>query len=292
MQITMVDNFLSNYKIFDKWDHSFFQFLPKIFIALLALIAFYFLAKIIRRYTLKLYTKVLKKHMSLAKLFSSIIYISIIFAGLFLALDIIGLEGVVTKLLAGAGILGIVAGFAFKDIASNIFAGFLVNIQKPFKDGDWVKIDSSFGTVSKIGWITTSIKTPNGQEVYVPNQIIYNNTFVNYSAYGKRRVVLKSAVTHGDDLDLVKRVTIDEINKIDVLLKTEIIDFYFTSIGTYAYNFEVRFWIKFTKNTDYLSAMSEAIMHIKKRFETENIKIAYPIQTLDFGVKDGVNIFY
>jgi len=198
---------------------------------------------------------------------------------------------VVTKLLAGAGIIGIVAGFAFKDIASNIFGGFIINIQKPFKDGDWVMIDGKFGTINKIGWITTSIKTTTGQEVFVPNQIIYNNTFTNYSIYNKRRIVLQSAVSHGDDLDLVKRVTIDEIKQIDVLLKTEIIDFYFTSIGSYAYNFEVRFWITFTKNPDYLEAMSEAIMRLKKRFEKENIKIAYPVQSLDFGVKGGVNIF-
>ncbi len=288
----MSDNFLSNFKVFEKWDHSFFQFLPKVFLALLTLIVFYILAKIIRKYALKLYSKVLKTHMSLAKLFSSIIYISIIFAGLFLALDIIGLEDVVTKMLAGAGIIGIVAGFAFKDIASNIFGGLVVNIQKPFKIDDWVDIDGKFGTINNIGWITTTIKTTTGQEVYVPNQIIYNNTFTNFSTYNKRRIVLQSAVTHDDDLDLVKKVTIDEINQIDSLLKTEIIDFYFTSIGSYAYNFEVRFWIKYTINPDYLSAMSEAIMRIKKRFKKEGITIAYPVQTLDFGKNNGVNIYH
>ena len=216
----------------------------------------------------------------------------LIFAGIFLALDILGLEGVVTKMLAGAGIIGIVAGFAFKDIASNIFGGLVVNIQKPFKDGDWVKIDGKFGTINKIGWITTTIKTTTGQEVFVPNQIIYNNTFTNYSIYNKRRIVLQSAVTHYDDLELVKKVTLDEINQIESLLKTEIIDFYFTSIGSYAYNFEVRYWIKYTKNPDYLSAMSEGIMRIKKRFEKEGIKIAYPVQSLDFGKNNGVNIYH
>ena len=286
----MIIDIFKNFSVLDSWGESIYHFLPRIFLAILALVLFYILAKLIRHYSLKAYTKVLKKETELAKVISSVLFVVLIFVGIFLALDILGLEGVVTKMLAGAGIIVIVAGFAFKDIASNIFAGFLVNIQKPFKVNDWVKIDDNFGTITKIGWITTTINNNIGQEVYVPNSIIYSNPFLNYSTYTKRRIVLKSGVTHTDDLDLVKRVTLDEINNIDGVLKTEVIDFYFTSIGSYAYNFEVRFWIKFVNNPDYLSARSEAIMRIKSRFEKENIKIAYPTQTLDFVDKDGINI--
>jgi len=259
-------NFFSHFSIFDHWSNSFLDYLPKIFLALLVLVVFFFIAKIIRKYSFKAYTRVLKKRADLARFISTIIYIVLIFAGVFISLDILGLEGVVTKLLAGAGIIGIVAGFAFKDIASNIFAGFLLNIQKPFKNDDWVTIDDNFGIINKIGWIATTIKTVTGQEVFVPNQIIYNKSLTNYSTYNKRRIVVKSGVTHGDDLDLVKRVALEEINQISSLLKTEIVDFYFTSIGSYAYNFEVRFWISFNEQPDYLNAMSEAIMRIKKTF--------------------------
>ncbi len=273
-------------------DSSVIDYLPKVFFAILAFTLFFVLAKIIQNYSRKAYSKVLKKQDELAKLISTILYLVLIFAGLFFALDILGLEGVVTKMLAGAGIIGIVAGFAFKDIASNIFAGLLVSIQKPFKDNDWVEIDKNFGTINKIGWITTTIKKTTGQEVYVPNQLIYTNTFTNFSTFNKRRVVLQSAVTHYDNLDLVKSVTIDEISKIESILKSEVIDFYFTSIGNYAYNFEVRFWIKYTVNPDYLSARSEAIMRIKKRFEKEGITIAYPVQTIDFGKNNDINIVH
>jgi len=286
----MYINIISYFTTLKDWDSSVFDFFPKILLAILAFVLLYLIAKITQKYSLKAYSKLLKKQDELAKLISTTLYFILIFVGVFLALDILGLEGVVTKMLAGAGIIGIVAGFAFKDIASNIFAGLIVSIQKPFRDNDWVEIDGNFGTINKIGWITTTIKKTTGQEVFVPNQIIYNNTFTNYSTYNKRRIVLQSAVTHNDDLDLVKSVTLDEISKIESLLESEIIDFYFTNIGSYAYNFEVRFWIKFTKNPDYLSAMSEAIMRIKKRFEKEGITIAYPVQTIDFGKNNGINI--
>lgn len=193
--------------------------------------------------------------------------------------------------MAGAGIVGIVAGFAFKDIASNAFAGLLLNIQRPFKKGDWIEIDGTYGTVSEISWLTTAVTTVPGQEVFVPNQIIYSNTFTNFSTYNKRRIILKSGVSYGDDLEHVKTVAIDEIKKINELLPNEDVDFYFTEIGNSAYNFQLRFWIKFNSNNDYRKAMSDAIISIKKRFEKENISIAYPVTTLDFGVKGGVNLF-
>jgi len=266
-------------------------YLPKIALAVIVLILFYLIAKAFKSFGLRFYSKIFKKKSDIAKLLSALIYFFLLLSGIFLALEILGLEGVLTKLLAGAGIIGIVAGFAFKDIASNAFAGFLLNVQKPFKENDWVKIDNAFGTIKDIGWITTSIKTISGQEVFVPNQLIYNNTFTNYSTYGKRRVILKSGVSYGDDLELVKIVALKEVQKINNLLKKEVIDFYFTEIGSSSYNFEIRFWIRFNDQKDYLNAMSEIIMLIKKRFEQENISLAYAVTTLDFGVKGGVNLF-
>lgn len=277
--------------LFDQWQKSIVDYSPKILVALIVLIGFYFIAKIFKKVSLKFYAKIFKTKPEVVKIISSVVYFFFLLSGVFLALQILGLESVLTKLLAGAGIVGIVAGFAFKDIASNAFAGFLLNIQHPFKENDWVKIDDTFGTILKIGWITTSIKTIAGQEVFVPNQLIYNNTFTNYSTFGKRRVIFKSGVSYGDDLELVRKVALEEVDKIEAVLKNEVIDFYFTEIGSSAYNFEVRFWIKFNHQKDYLNAMNEIIIRIKKRFEQENISLAYAVTTLDFGVKGGVNIF-
>ncbi len=277
-------------QLLDKWQHSILDYLPKIILALFVVVIFYIIAKLFRNLSLKFYSRMFKKQADVAKIISVVVYSFFLLSGAFLALEILGLEGVLTKLLAGAGIIGIIAGFAFKDIASNAFSGILLNIQRPFKPNDWVEIDTNFGTIKDIGWITTSIKTISGQEVFVPNQVIYNTTFTNYSTFKKRRVILQSGVSYGDNLDHVKKVALDEIQNIDSLLKDEEIDFYFTSIGNSTYNFEIRFWIHFTQQKDYLHAMSETIIRIKKRFELEKISIAYPVTTLDFGVKGGMNL--
>lgn len=277
--------------ILKHWEASVVFYLPNIILGVVIFVVFFFIAKLAKFISFSFYNKTIKKRTDLAHIISSSIYFFFLISGVFLALQVVGLEKILTHILASAGIIGIIAGFAFKDIASNIFSGLLLKIQNPYKKNDWVEINDNYGFILDVGWITTVIKTVSGQEVFIPNQLIYSNTFKNYSSFHKRRIVLSTGVSYGDDLEHVKAVALDEIKKVDKILPNEDIDFYFTEIGGSSYNFELRFWIKFQKNIDYKEAMSESIIRIKKRFEQENISIAYPVTTLDFGVKGGVNVF-
>ena len=264
-QIIDIENILQN------WEHDVLSTLPKIIDGITVFILFFILAhltKFICKYIFK------KNHFS--KLLSTSIYIFFLFSGIFLASELIGLQSALSHFLAGAGIIGIIAGFAFKDVVSNFFSGLLLKTHIPYKEEDWIEIDDKYGEV---------------QEVSIPNQIIYTGTFTNYSLWSKRRVTIQSGVSCGDDLDFVKQVAIDEIKSMDYLLPEENIDFYFTNIGNSSFNFILRFWIKFQKDDDFLKAQDEAIIKIKKRFEKENISIPYNVISLDFGVKGGINLF-
>ncbi len=277
--------------LYNHWRVYILDYLPRVLTSLVILISFYFLAKLVRRFSLNFYSRVSKKQSEFANVISTTIYFIILLIGVLLTLEVLKLESIFSNILASAGIIGIIAGFAFKDIASNTFAGFLLNMQTPFKVNDWVEIEGNYGMIRSIGLITTSLRTVEGQVVYIPNQLIYNTTFKNFSQLRKRRVVFRSGVSYGDDLELVKRIALDEVQKINYVLKNDIIDFYFTEIGSSAYNFELRFWIRFKNQQDFMIARSEIIMRIKKRFEAEHISIAYNVTTLDFGVKGGVNLF-
>lgn len=278
-------------KLLLRWESSLMEVLPKLFMAILVLAIFFLIANILKRSTLGFYKRAFKRKSVIAGIVSSVIYFFFVLSGVFLALQVLGLERFLSHMLAGAGIVGIVAGFAFKDIASNLFAGLLLKSQNPFDKGDWVEIANNYGFIVEVGWITTKIITVPGQEVFVPNQLIYNTTFKNYSTLHRRRIVLETGVSYGDDLEHVRAVALDEVKSVAGVLADQDMDFYFTSIGGSSYNFQLRFWINFTTNNDYQRAMSDVIIRIKKRFEKENISIAYPVTTLDFGVKGGVNIF-
>ncbi len=278
-------------EIIEKLEGKILAYLPKVLFAGIVLIISYLAAKKLKKISLKFYTRILKNKPDIAKVIANTIYFAVLLFGGFVVLDILELDSALSKLIAGAGIVGVVFGLAFKEIASNALAGLFISVQRPFKIGDWVMIEGSYGKIVCIGIMTTSIKTTEGQEVFIPNHLIYQNSFTNFSSYRKRRVILQSGVSYGDDLEHVKKVALDEIRKIPAVLKEEDIDFYFTDIGSSSYNFEARFFIEFKEQKDYMKAKSDLVMHLKKRFEEEDISLAYAVTTLDFGVKGGINLF-
>lgn len=270
---------------------SSIEWAPRATLALVVLALTFALARIIARHGKRVTRRIIRDDEQIAGVVATVLRGLTWVAGTFLALEIAGLEAMLVKVIAGAGVLGIVIGFAVKDIAANGLAGILLNAQRPFKVGDWVDIGGSYGKVSQIGPITTTIRNVYGQDVYVPNQTIYASSFVNYSGCGKRLVVLKIGVSYGDDLAKVQSATLDELRQIEQRVQSEPIDFFFTEIGSSTYNFEARLWIHFKEQKDYLRAKSTMITRIKTRFEREDFSIAYNVLTLDFAVKGGTNLF-
>jgi small conductance mechanosensitive channel len=202
-------------------------------------------------------------------------------------LAIIGLDKAVTSLLAGVGIVGLALGFAFQDIASNFVSGILLAIRKPVQIGDVIESNDHFGTVININLRSTIILSMQGQHVHIPNKDIYNKPIKNFSEEGKRRIDLKCGVSYGDNLEKVKQITIDAVKSIDYILPSDGIILFFKEFGDSSINFEVRYWVNFKKQPDYLAAPSDGVMRIKKAYDENNIMIPFPIRTLDFGIKGG-----
>ncbi|MFZ1497351.1 MAG: mechanosensitive ion channel domain-containing protein [Saprospiraceae bacterium] len=260
--------------IIKEWENAIISTLPNIVLGILVFFTFYILAKIIRNIILRTYTGTIHLHPNISSIIAASVYYFLIFSGVFLSMQVVGLEKILANILAGAGIIGIIAGFAFKDIASNIFAGLLLKLQRPYKKGDWVNISTVYGMVENVGWITTTIKPVEGQDVIVPNQLIYSNVFTNFSTYQQRRVILEMNVSQSNDLDRIKTIALEEVHRIKELLPNETIDFFYTTIGNSTITFQLRFWINFEKDNDFQQATNDIIVQIKNRFELENIVYA------------------
>lgn len=270
------------------WQDKFLAYLPNLFFALLTLLVTWLIAKAVLKCSNHIHNRIRPEDHHFGLLLGWALYSFTLMSGVFLALDILKLTQFLTHILAGAGIVGIVAGFALKDISSNLFASFLIRGQAPFKGGDWVKLNGVFGQIDSVGFMTTSVKTIEGQRVYVPNQLVYSTNFCNYSTFNRWRVTVKCGVSYGDDLDKVRTIVLDEVSHLSICIPDTEVECYFTDIGASTYNFETRFWIAFSDYEQYEQAVNNAIIAIKKRFAQENISIAYNVLTLDFGVKGGV----
>lgn len=265
---------------------DFVAMLPRIVIAIIVLIVFFYLASTARRYIRAGVSK-LTPSKQLNNLTATIGRALVIIAGFALALYIAGLGGVVVAMLAGAGIVGLALGFAFQDIAANFISGILLAIRRPFGAGELVETNDFLGLVVETNLRSTHLQTLQGQIVVIPNQDVLNNPVVNYSRLGRRRIDLECGVAYGDDLKKAKKIALNMINSLTYLSEDQPVDFYFNEFGDSSINFVVRFWVEFGKQTDFLEAQSTAITRLKTAFDDADITIPFPIRTLDFGVVGG-----
>ncbi|MFP8489232.1 mechanosensitive ion channel family protein [Gracilimonas sp. Q87] len=268
------------------WLTAAIEMLPNLVLALLIIVAFYVLAKVIRKLVSNMLSRV-TDNKTVTGLAETVLAVLVLGIGLFFALSILNLDGTVTSLLAGAGIIGLALGFAFQDIAANFIAGVLLSIRHPFGIGDIIETNGLFGTVEKLNLRNTIIRTPQGQYMYVPNKVVYENPFTNYTKTGKRRIDLACGVSYGDDLEKAKDIAVETLSSLDLRDESKDVEFYYNEFGDSSINFSIRFWINYNRQPDYWGAQSEAIMALKKAYDDNDIMIPFPIRTLDFGIRGG-----
>ncbi|MGI8892854.1 MAG: mechanosensitive ion channel family protein [Bacteroidia bacterium] len=276
-------------KILEKlhgWLEQLVIMLPNLLVAIIFFVIFFLIGKYFKKIVYKTFAKATHSS-ALIDLMINVVFFIFILIGLFIALSVLQLDTAVTSLLAGAGILGLALGFAFQDIAANFVAGVLIAMRKPIIIDDLIQSNDHFGTVININLRSTIIRTPQGQHVFIPNKDLFSSPIINYSNEGIRRVDLDVGISYGEDLEKVKRVTMDAISSLDYILEDPKSTLVFTEFGDSSINFTVRYWIKFHKQIDYRQALSDGIMSVKAAYDKHDIMIPFPIRTLDFGIKGG-----
>lgn len=268
------------------WIDQLISMLPNFVIAVLIVIVFYLFSRLITK-VLKSTLSKFTRNLAVIKLISSFTRIGIMTAALFIALGILELEKTVTSLLAGVGIAGLAIGFAFKDAIANFLSGIYITFKSTVNIGDIVEFGDHMGTVSSIGLRAVKIDTFQGQEVVIPNRLIFEDIYKHYTINGIRRIDLNVGVSYGDDLQKVEEITLNAIRQIDYLLQSKPVDLYFLEFGDSSINFVVRYWVNFNKQTDYLKAVSDGVKNIKSAYDANDITIPFPIRTLNFGIKGG-----
>ncbi|MCB2220454.1 MAG: mechanosensitive ion channel family protein [Bacteroidetes bacterium] len=286
----MINNISNAYNLLidklDSWLNTAISMLPNFVIAIGALLLIMLMGKLLRKVLRKALDKV-SGNIAVNRLIESLIKIIFLIVGLFVALGIMNLDKTVTSLLAGVGIIGLALGFAFQDAASNFISGIYLAIRSPINVGDLIEVNDKFGTVKKIGLRATTILSFQGQDIVVPNRLIFEDSYTHYTINGEQRIDLEVGVSYGDDLEKVEKVTLAAINSLDFIKKDKPVDLFYNEFGNSSINFIVRYWVNMGKRRDYLKGLSEGVKAIKKAYDENDITIPFPIRTLDFGIKGG-----
>lgn len=268
------------------WLNAAIIMLPNFVIAILVMIIFYLVARLVKKLLNQVLYRFVKNE-SVVTLIQSITSFLVIIIGLMVALGVLKLDKTVTSVLAGVGVVGLALGFAFQDAAANLISGIIMAVQSPINVGDIIKSQDTFGRVKEIGLRATTIYNLRGQDVVIPNRLILQNVYTHYTINGNRRIDLTCGISYGDDLDKVEQISIQAIQQIPYLLPQKQVEFFYEEFGDSSINFVIRYWVQFKKQPDYLQAQSDGIKNLKKAFDANGITIPFPIRTLDFGIKGG-----
>ena len=270
----------------ESWIEGGITLLPNIVVAFLIAILFGIIAKVVGNVVGKLMRRTFESR-QIAGLLTSIIKSIILVAGIFIALDFVGLKGTVTSLLAGAGIVGLAIGFAFQDMTENFIAGVAMGIRKPFEIGDVIEAEGVFGNVKEINLRNTLVETFYGQLEVIPNKILFRNILTNYSTLGYRRIEVPVGISYADDIEQAAKVITDAMNDKDYVIKKDETAVYAESFGDSSINLLLWFWIRYPGEPGFMVVRHDAINTVKTVLEDNDILIPFPIRTLDFNAKGG-----
>lgn len=155
--------------------------LPSIGISCTVLLIFFFISKYVASLSLRVTRKKIPSLM-LRRLISNLTAAPVMLIGIYLVLRITGLGEVAATVVGGTGLIGLVLGFAFRDIVENFLASILISIQRPFRLGETIQVLNFTGVVQAVTTRGTVLMTLEGNHVQIPNSTIYKEAIVNLSA--------------------------------------------------------------------------------------------------------------
>lgn len=264
------------------WARFAVQMLPNLVVAIVVFAIAFVIARVAQRFTRRAVSR-FSSHQQLVYLAGVGVRLGITSVGLFAALAVMNLDGVVTSLLAGVGVVGLALGFAFQDIAANLMSGVLMASARPFRVGDLIKTADFFGTVEQIGLRVTHIRTPTGELVLIPNKDVTNTALVNYTETTNRRIDIAVGVAYGDDLAKAQEAIVAGLKTVDGCDENQPVQALFVGFGGSSIDLSCRFWINTQNHTDYMVAQSNGIKAVKRALDDAGLNIPFPIRTLDFG---------
>jgi len=208
--------------------------------------------------------------------FAGVIVYSI---AILLALDFLGIN--VMPFVAGAGVAGIAIGFAAKDTLSNLIAGILLILDRPFEIGDRIEVwsapagSASWGDVVHIGLRATKIKTTDNIVIIIPNNEIMKRDIVNYTIItSKIRVRVNIGIAYDADIDKTKGIILDVADSTEWIAKDPPPRVMVRSFGESSVDLQLRVWIDDArKRMDTISYITDKV---KTEFDKAGIEIPYP----------------
>jgi len=181
------------------------------------------------------------------------------------------------RVMATTAVGAVVIGLALQDTLGNLFAGLAIQVEKPFRVGDWVTIGGQDGMVSEITWRATKMRTKAGNFVVVPNSVLAKDTITNYCEPTRSlRLQIEVGASYDVPPNVVKAVIREALENAPAILHDRVPEVLLAEFGDSSVVYRVRFWVSDFEADERAKDLVRSLVYYA--FKRHNITIPYPIQ--------------
>jgi len=197
----------------------------------------------------------------------------VIIVGLIAVMQQLGVQ--TTSILAVLGAASLAVGLALQGALSNVAAGVLILILRPYRVGDVVEVNGRAGTVKSLDLFGTYLSDADNLDIFVPNSKVFGEVIINYSTPGSRRMELNFRVDYADNLDDALEVLLACAATDKRILAKPPPDANVTALGDSAVTITLHAWAPVK---DYWNARFTMIKRVKEALDAAGLSIPYPHQ--------------
>jgi small conductance mechanosensitive channel len=208
---------------------------------------------------------------TVADFLSALVRYGIIAFTLIAALGRVGVQ--TASVIAVLGAAGLAVGLALQGSLSNLAAGVLLVMFRPFRAGEYVDLGGVAGTVLSVQIFSTTMRTADGKIIVIPNGKIIAGNIINFSREPVRRNEFIIGVAYDSDIDQVKQILTNIIQSEDRILKDREMTVRLNELGASSINFVVRVW---SNSGDLQNVYWDVLERIKREFDANGISFPYP----------------
>lgn len=191
----------------------------------------------------------------------------------------------ISGFVASLGIGSLAVAFAAKDALANVFGSLIIILDKPFKIGDWITANGIEGTVEKISFRSTCVRTFPQELVYIPNSLLSNTPIINFTMRQKRRIDFILGVTYSTEAgqlqNLISQIKDFLLSQEDTLY-TDDIRVHFIEYGPSSLNIRVTCYAKTDSQAEYLDILQDINLKVMGILEQNGVSCAFPSTSVYF----------
>ena len=190
--------------------------------------------------------------------------------GVYFFLRIAGLTQFALAIISGTGVIGLILGFAFRDIAENFIASLLISAQRPFRLGDVIEVQGHIGVVQKVTARGTTLVDYDGNHIQIPNAIVYKNIIQNLSANPRLRGKFSIGIGYDASIKLAQELGMKIMLEHHAVLNEPEPQVLVDSLSSSAIVLKIYFWVD-SEAHSVLKVSSILMRLIMRDFEKNGI---------------------